>query len=390
MRWPSTTPLALVALEGEAVVQHFQHRRLRLLDLQEDRLVVAGHEQADIAVSADRADAHRLEHEISQGIAVEQMAHRRRQHVAIGREVGFGVETPGRVRVRRKMENARRLVVDERRARCGEMGEIVVAVQTLAARPGDQRRDLVAQRGVAEFPRLAFEVDPAVPDFERRQIGKTIHALAIGARGRGSQSAALRLRQAQIGGGDRDAGGEPLQVDGEIDAGKRLVEIVDVEENIVLWRGEGAEIHQMAVAASLHLGPDHRLPLQVVRHHRRRAAQISEGIGRHQLRAQRDQRRQAGPVLRLKDGVGVAVHRPDQLAMGAARRELAQALALGVAFRAAWGEAESLGAPVGTCFARNLRASIIAPRADARRRRRRKTAQTACGSSAKQGRKRRQ
>ena len=158
------------------------------------------------------------------------------------------------------------------------MGEIVVAVQTLAARPRDQRGDLAAQGGVAEFPRLALEVDPTVPDFERRQIGKNIHALAIGAHGTGRQSAALGLRQPQIGGGDRDAGGEPLQVNGEIDAGERFVEVVDVEKNIVLGRGEGAEIHQMAVAAGLHLGPDHRLPLQVVRHHRRRAAQISEGI----------------------------------------------------------------------------------------------------------------
>jgi len=39
--------------------------------------------------------------------------------------------------------------------------------------------------------------------------------------------------------------GEPLQIDGEIDAGQRLVEIIDVEQRIAFRRKEGAEIHQM-------------------------------------------------------------------------------------------------------------------------------------------------
>jgi hypothetical protein len=59
---------------------------------------------------------------------------------------------------------------------------------------------------------------------------------------------------------------ETLQVDGEIDTGQRLVEIVDVEKDVVLRRDKGAEVHQMAVAARLHRNSSHRLGGKVCRH----------------------------------------------------------------------------------------------------------------------------
>ena len=51
--------------------------------------------------------------------------------------------------------------------------------------------------------------------------------------------------------GDDDARDEPLEV--PFPWGRqRLVEIIDVEDDISLRRGEAAEIQQMSVAASLH------------------------------------------------------------------------------------------------------------------------------------------
>ena len=52
-----------------------------------------------------------------------------------------------------------------------------------------------------------------------------------------------------------DACRQPLEVDGEVDAGQRLVEIIDVEKNELLRGVEGAEVHEMAVAAGLHGDP---------------------------------------------------------------------------------------------------------------------------------------
>jgi len=70
----------------------------------------------------------------------------------------------------------------------------------------------------------------------------------------------------------RDACSQSLEVDREIDAGQRLVEIIDVEKNIFLRGGKGSEVHQMAVAAGLDGDSRDRLVPQVLRHHRGRAA----------------------------------------------------------------------------------------------------------------------
>ena len=77
------------------------------------------------------------------------------------------------------------------------------------------------------------------------------HVFAVGAHGRRGRSARVALRQPEMATRDDDAGGEPLQILFPW-SGKRLVEVVDVENDVALRRGKGAEIQQVRVAAGLH------------------------------------------------------------------------------------------------------------------------------------------
>ena len=94
---------------------------------------------------------------------------------------------------------------------------------------------------------------------------------------------AARLLARHMGGvgRDGDASRQTLDVDGEIDAGQRLIKIVDVEEDVVFGRIERAEVHQMTIAAGLNRNPGERLMREIGRHHRGRAAKKRERIRRH-------------------------------------------------------------------------------------------------------------
>ena len=57
-----------------------------------------------------------------------------------------------------------------------------------------------------------LDVDPRVPDVEVAHRGEAAHRLAVGRRGRLQRVAALAAAEAALAPGDRDAGGEPLDV----------------------------------------------------------------------------------------------------------------------------------------------------------------------------------
>ena len=136
-----------------------------------------------------------------------------------------------------------------------EMGKVVVLVETAALSVADHRREAAPQRGTLDVLELFLEIDPAVPDFERRKTHQSEHVFAIGGDRACREAARALVRHVRRPGGDGDAGRQTLDVDGEIDAGQRLIEIVDVEEDVVFGRIERAEVHQMAVAAGLHRRP---------------------------------------------------------------------------------------------------------------------------------------
>src|SRR5262249_4318877 len=145
---------------------------------------------------------------------------------------------------------------------------------------------------------FAPQVDSAVPDFQWRQLGKGAHTGAIGFDSRGcgrSGPLVCKLRSQRS---HRDASGQPLEVDREVDAGQRLVEIIDVKQNVFFWGSKGSEVHQMTVAAGLDGNSRGRLMPQVLRHYRGRAAQEGEWACKHALIANRYQLRHARAVAR--------------------------------------------------------------------------------------------
>ncbi len=146
------------------------------------------------------------------------------------------------------------------------------------------------------------------------------HVFAIGGDRARREAARPLVRHVGRPGRDGDAGRQTLDVDGEIDARQRLVEIVDVEEDGVFGRIERAEVHQMTVAAGLHRRAGDRLMGEIGRHHGRRAAQKPERVRHHALVALRQKRGHPLGVGLRKDGDGVSIPRTVQLRMGFARR----------------------------------------------------------------------
>ena len=180
---------------------------------------------------------------------------------------------------------------------------------------------------VVEQP-VAFmsQIYPRVPGLQRRHAGEFRHALAIGQRhvlgDAPRRLVAVAGRQRR----HRETCGEPFEIGGEIDIGQRLVEIIDVEQRIAFRRQEGAEIHQMAVAAGLHIYAGAGLAREIDGHERRRAAQKCEGRLRHALSADRNEARQPALVGLVENGDGIAI--PDrEIRQTLARRRIAELLA---------------------------------------------------------------
>ena len=112
---------------------------MRLLDLQEERLVVAAEEQSDDANRADRADAHRFEGDVHQSIAVEKNRPVGSERFAVKREPARKVNSAAPDRLRADVEDRRRFVGDSRLAAGDEMRKVVVLVETAVLSVADQR-----------------------------------------------------------------------------------------------------------------------------------------------------------------------------------------------------------------------------------------------------------
>ena len=112
---------------------------MRLLDLQEERFVVAAEEQPDNADRADRADAHRFESDVHQSIAVEKNRPVGSERFAVKREPAGKVDLAAPERLRVDVEDRRRFVGDPGFAAGDEMGKVVVLVETAVLSVSDQR-----------------------------------------------------------------------------------------------------------------------------------------------------------------------------------------------------------------------------------------------------------
>src|SRR5262249_21611111 len=273
----------------------FEHRFSRFFDLKEQRRAVPAREQTDRAERPHASDPYRLEGYITERAAIEHAEPLWRKTLLVGGKHAFGVDAVPRVALSREMVDQRPLVCDPRMSTLYEMGEVVILFEPLA-RLGEDSMELPSQRAVLDIFDLAPHLDPAVPDFQRRELGYGAHAGAVGFDGRGCGRACPLVRKRRCQRGNRDACSQSFEVDREIDAGQRLVKIVDVEENVFFWCREGSEVHQMAVAAGLDGNACGRLMPEVFLHHRGGAAQEGEWACKHSLIANRNQLWHAGTV----------------------------------------------------------------------------------------------
>jgi hypothetical protein len=86
---------------------------------------------------------------------------------------------------------------------------------------------------------------------------------------------------------------------------ERLVEVVDVEDEVPLGGCEHAEVGKVCVATRLHAVPRHRRASKVVGHELRRTAQEREGRHQHPRVAHGHEVRDAGRVRRLETRHGI-------------------------------------------------------------------------------------
>ena len=133
-------------------------------------------------------------------------------------------------------------------------------------------------------------------------------------------------------GGDDDAGPQPLDV--PLPRGQQgLVEIVDIEEDVAFRCGEAAEIHEVSVAAGLHVKSGGEGRCEVGRHDRSRAAIEGERRLRHTPEADRDKLRNPAFIglLQERDRIAPVLGRLPA-AMRGARGGVAQRLPRGAPF----------------------------------------------------------
>ncbi len=322
---------ALTRVARELRPETLEHGLVRFLDLQEQGRAVVGHEQADGAEGAHAADADHLEGHVLERIAIDQAKMLGREPLLIGGEHLLGVDAFARIFLRREVIDQRRPVLDMRLLARDEVRKIVVLLE-LSFRLGEDRIEPASQRAIRDAPDLVHQVDSAVPDLERRELGERAHPGPVGFhRYRGSRARAF-LGIASRQPSDRHARGQPLEVRREVDPRQGLVEIVDVEDDVFLGRGERAEVHQVAIAACLYRDAGGGLMLEVVGHHGRGAAQEGERARGHALIAHRHELGHARAVGGGEDFDRIARRGPEQVGVLLARRLPAQSHSVIVTF----------------------------------------------------------
>ena len=311
----------------------FEHGRGRFLDLQEDRIVVGGHEQGNGALRSDAPDPHDLHGEVAEVIAVEQGAKMLGQQFPVERDrfpvAGF---LTGRL-LGRRMEDQWRIVLDDGRAAAmlGELREQELR-HVLVLQPFEALPYPLAPVDRVHLLEEAVDTDGVVPHVERPHRCIVGCAFAIAADGGARSPCRVAFGQANLAAGDHHAGSQPLEIPLP---GRRqgLVEVVDVEDDAPLGRGETAEVRQVGVAAGLHADPRDRCRREVGRHDRGRSAIESEGRLHHPGKADRHQLLQPALVRRrqeINDIAAIAGRFP--AAMCFTRYGVAQHLALAAPF----------------------------------------------------------
>ena len=263
-RWPDHHALAVV-LELARTEELLEHRRLGLLHLQEQRIpAVAPQHQRDPGARADAADAHHLAREVDEPELLEQQ-------LAL---VRTSVPRYERSSVVQPLERLLALLARSRGRAIGTIsgGSATIRRSPSTTRVSLEKADMLSRvRALARLfsVRLAiFAVicEPSSPSAastsrceyhtSRFFIAAKL-AIAVRYSSDGVEHCPVLVldRVAVVLGGDQHARRQALDVPLP-GTRQRLVEVVEVEHQPPLGRGEHAEVRQVRVAATLHLsGP---------------------------------------------------------------------------------------------------------------------------------------
>jgi hypothetical protein len=290
-----------------------EHRWARLLHLEEERVAVARAEQQHgPGARADAAHPDQLAGEVDGPVAVEQPAVLRceralvvaQQALQLGLElalVGFGHQLADRHEQRRVAAEPRAPV-----DKVGELGEGLEAVLPPRLHGGPLER-LAPLRADPVLPAREHRVDvePLVPEVDCPHLRERAHRLAVGAGRRAGRLRALGCAQAAVAAGDGDARDQALEVPLPR-ARQRLVEVVEIEHERPVGRGEPSEVRQVRVAAQLRPDAGRGGGGKVGGHDRRRTAVEREGGLEHPPVADRQQLLDPRRPLRHErvDGIG--------------------------------------------------------------------------------------
>ena len=171
-----------------------------------------------------------------------------------------------------------------------------------------------------ELPNRLLDRQSRVPDLEVTHARKGRHRLAVGAHRVEHDRAPFLAGEAVLAAADREARRQALHVPLPR-AWRRLVEVVDVEDQVALGRAEDSEVRQMRVPAQLY--PEPRVwCVRQIRSHDQRAAAV-ERKRRHQHPAVADRHQLRNPrhglLLQQRDRVAalgkrdVTLRRPGNL-----------------------------------------------------------------------------
>ena len=144
-----------------------------------------------------------------------------------------------------------------------------------------------------------------IPDSQVGHLGEVAHRLPVAGDRSGDDLPAVLAGEPVAAGRDLHAGGQPLDVPLPR-AGRRLIEVVDVEDQLPLRGAEDAEVRQVRIPARLHRQPRHRSTGKVAGHRQRRAAVEGERGDHHPAPPDRHQLRhpRLGLLLQQADRVG--------------------------------------------------------------------------------------
>jgi hypothetical protein len=334
IRWPTTHPLAVLPVPALAHAW-LQDRSDRLFDLQEEGIMrVAPLKQNDERLAADAANADHLVGHVDDLEAIEQAALVLAQGRPVGLElladhpvevVGGGAGQGGQVARR---DHDRRLADDpvppvDQLAELGQRLQAVAGVRLLAplrgllrllgsllrlfpccSRPLRRRLRQAGDAAAGGRHHLVL-VQMGVPDVHRPHLREAGHRLPVGGDRSERRLVCVRLREPVVAGGDGEAGRHPLDVVLERPR-QGLVEVVQVEQQPPLGRGERAEVRQVRVPAQLGLQPGYRRDGEVGGHDRGRAPVEGERRDHHPAMPHRHQARRTDGILLLeqRDRVG--------------------------------------------------------------------------------------